>query len=49
MVSRYITAFANHEGGHIFFGIDDVKAAAMGEFLSDDDQEKTGISVILTK
>jgi hypothetical protein len=29
MVSRYITAFANHEGGHIFFGIDDVKAAAV--------------------
>ena len=42
MVTRYISAFANHEGGHIFFGIDDVKASAMGETLTEEDQQKTG-------
>lgn len=40
--SKYISAFANHEGGHIFFGIDDYRASAKGELLSMDDQEKTG-------
>ena len=43
MVSKYISAFANHEGGHILFGIDDVKASALGEYLTEADQEKTGI------
>ncbi|CAC5380773.1 unnamed protein product [Mytilus coruscus] len=41
MVSKYISAFANHEGGHILFGIDDVRASAMGELLSEDDQDRT--------
>ncbi|KAK3585478.1 hypothetical protein CHS0354_003326 [Potamilus streckersoni] len=41
MMSKYISAFANHEGGHIYFGIDDVRAAVIGEELSEVDREKT--------
>ena len=41
-VTRYISAFANHEGGHIYFGIEDTEALVMGEILSPRDQEKTG-------
>ncbi|XP_041370884.1 schlafen family member 13-like [Gigantopelta aegis] len=44
-VTRYISAFANHEGGHIYFGIEDSKAMVMGEILSPRDQEKTARSV----
>ena len=40
---KYVSAFANHEGGHIFFGIDDVRASVIGEDLSDADQRKTGV------
>ncbi|KAL4231483.1 platelet maturation [Mactra antiquata] len=35
---RYISAFANHEGGHIFFGIGDTKASVYGEELLPSDQ-----------
>ncbi|XP_060064963.1 schlafen family member 13-like [Ylistrum balloti] len=40
-VTRYISAFANHEGGHIYFGIEDVKAAVLGEELSEEEQKRT--------
>ncbi|KAH9500557.1 hypothetical protein Btru_072253 [Bulinus truncatus] len=33
--SRYISAFANHEGGHIYFGIEDSTAAVLGEEMSE--------------
>lgn len=41
-VTRYLSAFANHEGGHIYFGIEDVKAAVLGEALSWEEQQRTG-------
>ncbi|XP_033756520.1 schlafen family member 13-like [Pecten maximus] len=40
-VTRYLSAFANHEGGHIYFGIEDVKAAVLGEELSEEEQKRT--------
>ncbi|OWF48453.1 schlafen family member 13-like [Mizuhopecten yessoensis] len=40
-VTRYLSAFANHEGGHIYFGIEDVKAAVLGEELSEEEQQRT--------
>ena len=43
LMLKYVSAFANHEGGHIFFGIDDVRASVIGEDLSDADQRKTGV------
>ncbi|XP_076461245.1 schlafen family member 13-like isoform X2 [Babylonia areolata] len=30
---KYITAFANHYGGHVYFGIEDATAAVLGEAL----------------
>lgn len=41
LVSKYVSAFANHEGGHIYFGIDDDQAAVYGEDMSYQDQERT--------
>ncbi|CAL1529274.1 unnamed protein product [Lymnaea stagnalis] len=38
--SRYISAFANHEGGHIYFGIEDATAAIYGEEISERDEVK---------
>lgn len=38
--SRYISAFANHEGGHIYFGIEDATAAVFGEEISERDEGK---------
>ncbi|KAK6186067.1 hypothetical protein SNE40_008174 [Patella caerulea] len=40
-LSKYITAFANHEGGHIYFGIEDQRAEVTGEDLSPEQQELT--------
>ncbi|KAK3095720.1 hypothetical protein FSP39_018052 [Pinctada imbricata] len=40
MVSKYVSAFANHEGGHIFFGIEDDRAAVYGEQLNPLDQQR---------
>ena len=40
---KYISAFANHEGGHIFFGIDDVRASVIGEDLNESEQKRTGM------
>ncbi|XP_061184332.1 schlafen family member 13-like [Saccostrea echinata] len=41
LISKYVTAFANHEGGHIYFGIDDDQAAVYGEEMTDQEQERT--------
>ncbi|XP_005096595.1 schlafen family member 13 isoform X2 [Aplysia californica] len=46
--SRYITAFANHEGGHIYFGIEDTTAAVMGEELTEEEETHT-VSVVEKK
>lgn len=46
LVSKYVSAFANHEGGHIYFGIDDDQAAVYGEDMSYQDQERTGRACI---
>ncbi|XP_069140967.1 schlafen family member 13-like [Argopecten irradians] len=40
-VTRYLSAFANHEGGHIYFGIEDERAAVLGEELSEEEQDRT--------
>ena len=42
LMLKYVSAFANHEGGHIFFGIDDVRAAVIGEIMSEAEQRETG-------
>ena len=42
LMLKYVSAFANHEGGHIFFGIDDVRAAVIGEIMSETEQRETG-------
>ena len=36
---KYISAFANHFGGHVYFGIEDATAAVFGE-LVDTSMEK---------
>ena len=41
-MKKYVSAFANHEGGHIYFGIDDVRASVIGEELSPSEQKRTG-------
>lgn len=38
LMLKYVSAFANHEGGHIFFGIDDVRASVIGEELNGAEQ-----------
>ncbi|KAI8783794.1 schlafen family member 13 [Biomphalaria glabrata] len=38
--SRYISAFANHEGGHIYFGIEDSTAAVLGEEMNESDEAR---------
>ena len=30
---KYVSAFANHYGGHVYFGIEDATAAVLGEAL----------------
>ena len=43
LMLKYVSAFANHEGGHIFFGIDDVRASVIGEELNMAEQRETGM------
>ncbi|GFO24700.1 schlafen family member 13 [Plakobranchus ocellatus] len=38
--SKYISAFANHEGGHIYFGIEDTSASVIGEQITAADEIK---------
>ena len=42
--SKYISAFANHEGGHIYFGIEDTSASVTGEEMTEADETKTGMN-----
>jgi predicted HTH transcriptional regulator len=39
---KYVSAFANHEGGHIYFGIGDARASVIGEELTLPDQKNLG-------
>lgn len=39
LMIKYVSAFANHEGGHIYFGIGDTRASVIGEELSPADQK----------
>ncbi|XP_046372103.1 schlafen family member 8-like isoform X2 [Haliotis rufescens] len=39
--TKYISAFANHQGGHIYFGIEDTSAAVLGEAMTEEEQDKT--------
>ena len=47
LMLKYISAFANHEGGHIYFGIDDVRASVIGEDLNESEQRRTGMYFFL--
>lgn len=38
--TRYISAFANHEGGHIYIGIEDTTSAVLGEEVTENDELK---------
>ncbi|XP_052252656.1 schlafen family member 13-like isoform X2 [Dreissena polymorpha] len=38
LMIKYVSAFANHEGGHIYFGIADTRASVFGEEMSLTDQ-----------
>lgn len=38
--SKYVSAFANHCGGHIYFGIEDATSAVMGEAIPADSLKK---------
>ncbi|XP_067657442.1 schlafen family member 8-like [Haliotis asinina] len=39
--TKYISAFGNHQGGHIYFGIEDTSATVLGEAMTEEDQAKT--------
>lgn len=39
LMIKYVSAFANHEGGHIYYGIGDTRASVYGEELSLPDQK----------
>ncbi|XP_060597672.1 schlafen family member 13-like isoform X1 [Ruditapes philippinarum] len=39
LMIKYVSAFANHEGGHIYFGIGDARASVIGEELTLPDQK----------
>lgn len=42
MMIKYVSAFANHDGGHIYFGIGDTRASVIGEELNPSDQKNLG-------
>jgi hypothetical protein len=39
---KYISAFANHYGGHVYFGIEDTTAAVLGEVIEGGTEGKIG-------
>lgn len=45
--SKYITAFANHYGGHVYFGIEDTTAAVFGEIIRSKDEVIIGEEMFL--
>lgn len=45
MVNKYISAFCNHKGGRIFFGIEDKRSVVVGVPLTRDDKDSISMSV----